>query len=152
MRRSASGNWPGSAATATKQPGSWRRSCRCTGRALYMLGERARERRQLAHAEELLRGSVEAIVLAGQSFVLVNALETLSAVCFARGRPRHTAVLLCAAHATRAAATTYMRPIQTPDEALRRSLVKLSAPRPSRPLTVRASDCLHHGRCSTSRR
>jgi predicted ATPase/DNA-binding CsgD family transcriptional regulator len=97
---------------------------RCTGRALYMLGERARERRQLAHAEELLRASVEAIVLAGQSFVLVNALETLSAVCFARGRPRPAAVLLGAAHATRAAATTYMRPIQTPDEALRRSLVE----------------------------
>ena len=97
---------------------------RCTGRALYMLGERARERRQLAHAEDLLRASVEAIVLAGQSFVLVNALETLSAVCFARGRPQHAAVLLGAAHTTRAAATTYMRPIQTPDEALRRSLVQ----------------------------
>ena len=48
---------------------------RCTGRALHILGERAREQRQLARAEELLRGSVAAIVLAGQSIVLVNALE-----------------------------------------------------------------------------
>src|SRR4249920_2296247 len=34
---------------------------RCAGRALYVLGERAREQRQLARAEELLAGSVEAI-------------------------------------------------------------------------------------------
>ncbi len=39
---------------------------RCTGRALYVLGERAREQRRLARAEELLAASVEAVVLAGQ--------------------------------------------------------------------------------------
>jgi hypothetical protein len=49
----------------------------------YVLGERARERRKFAEAEKLLPGSVEAIVLAGQSFVLVSALESLSAVCLA---------------------------------------------------------------------
>src|SRR4029079_612285 len=41
---------------------------RCTGRALYILGTRAFEQRQLTRAEELLTASVEAIVLAGQSF------------------------------------------------------------------------------------
>ena len=40
---------------------------RCTGRALHMLGERAHEQRQLARAEELLRGSVAAVAVAGQS-------------------------------------------------------------------------------------
>jgi hypothetical protein len=35
---------------------------RCTGRGLYLLGERAREQHHLARAEELLRGSAKAAV------------------------------------------------------------------------------------------
>jgi hypothetical protein len=46
---------------------------RCAGRALYLLGEWAREQRQLARAEELLGRSLEAIAIAGQSVILVSA-------------------------------------------------------------------------------
>jgi predicted ATPase/DNA-binding CsgD family transcriptional regulator len=97
---------------------------RCAGRALYMLGERAHEQRQLARAEELLGASVEAVALAGQSFVLVSALEALAAVFFAQGRPRRAAVLLGTAHTARESASAHMRPIQPPDEELRRSVVR----------------------------
>jgi len=90
-----------------------------------MLGERAHEQRQLARAEELLGASVEAIVLAGQSFVLVNALEALAAVQSAQGRPRHAAVLLGAAHTARQSASAHMRPVHPPDEELRRFLVRV---------------------------
>jgi hypothetical protein len=98
---------------------------RCTGRALYLLGERACQQRQLAHAEQLLRASVEAVVLAGQSFVLVKALESLAAVSAAQSRPRHAAVLLGSAHTARNTASTHMRPIEPPDEKLRRSLKRI---------------------------
>jgi predicted ATPase/DNA-binding CsgD family transcriptional regulator len=97
---------------------------RCTGRALYMLGEQAYEQGQLGRAEELLRASVEAIVLAGQSFVLVNAAEALAAVYSAQGRPRHAAMLLGTAHSARESASAHMRPIKAPDEELRRSLAR----------------------------
>ena len=97
---------------------------RCAGRALCILGERAHEQRQLARAEELLRGSVEAIVLAGQSIVLVSALEALAAVCCAQGRSRHAALLLGAAHTARKSASAHMRPARPPDEELRRSLAR----------------------------
>jgi predicted ATPase/DNA-binding CsgD family transcriptional regulator len=95
---------------------------RCTGRALYVLGERARETRQLARAEQLLRSSVEAVAQAGQSFVLVWALEALAAVSSAQDRPRKAAVLLGAAHRVRESASAHMRPIQPPDPELRRAL------------------------------
>jgi len=97
---------------------------RCAGRALHMLGERAREQRQLARAGELLGGSVAAIALAGQSVVLVNALEALAAVLFAQGRLRRAAVLLGTAHAARESASAHMQPTEPPDEELRRSLTR----------------------------
>jgi hypothetical protein len=97
---------------------------RCAGRALYVLGERAREQRQHARAEQLLGSSVEAVVTAGQSFVLVTALEALAAVFSAQGRPRPAAVLLGAAHTARESASAHMRPIQPPDEELHRSLTQ----------------------------
>ena len=98
---------------------------RCAGRALYMLGQRAQEQRQLARAEELLGASVEAVVLAGQSFVLVSALEALAAVHSAQGRPHPAAVLLGTAHTERESAGAHMRPIKPPDEELRQSLVRI---------------------------
>jgi hypothetical protein len=58
---------------------------------------------------------VEAIALAGQPFVLVNALETLAAVCAARNRPEHAAALLGTAHAARESATAHMRPVEGAD-------------------------------------
>ncbi|MEO3860974.1 LuxR C-terminal-related transcriptional regulator [Acrocarpospora sp. B8E8] len=98
---------------------------RCTGRALHMIGERAHEQGQHARAEELLRASIEVIVLAGQSVVLVGALETLAAVLTARNHPQQAAVLLGTAYAARESASAHMRPIQPPDEELRRSLVQV---------------------------
>ena len=98
---------------------------RCTGRALYMLGERAREKQQLARADGLLQASVEASALAGQSFELVRALEALAAVRFAQGRPRSATVLLGTAHATRRSASSeHMHPLPLPDKDLHRSLVQ----------------------------
>ena len=98
---------------------------RCAGRALHVLGERAREQRQLARAEELLRGSVAAIAIAGQSIVLVSALEALAAVFCAQGRPRCAAMLLGTAHTARESASAHMRPTEPPDQELRRSLVRM---------------------------
>jgi hypothetical protein len=98
---------------------------RCSGRALYLLGERAREQRQLARAEELLGGSVAAIAIAGQSVILVRALESLAAVLSAQDRPRRAAVLLGTADAARESATAHMRSTQPPDEELRRSLARV---------------------------
>jgi predicted ATPase/DNA-binding CsgD family transcriptional regulator len=95
---------------------------RCTGRALYILGTRAYQQEQLARAEELLTASVQAIVLAGQSFVLVNALEALAAVHTAQGHHRHAAVLLGTAQAARTAGQAHMRPLQSPDTHLRESV------------------------------
>ncbi|TDD72718.1 hypothetical protein E1262_02375 [Jiangella aurantiaca] len=101
---------------------------RCTGRALYVLGERAYERGDLGSAEQHLAASIGAITLAGQSFVLVRALESLAAVLADQGRRRHAAVLLGAAHTARDSASTHMRPVQPPDDDLRRSLVRQLGP------------------------
>jgi hypothetical protein len=90
-----------------------------------MLGDRARVKGDLGRAEDLLRAAVEAIALAGQSFVLVWALEALAAVVFALGQPRTAAVLLGTAHSTRESAAAHMRPILPPDEDLRRSLKRV---------------------------
>jgi predicted ATPase/DNA-binding CsgD family transcriptional regulator len=95
---------------------------RCLGRALYLIGERAREQQQLAQAQELLTGSVEAVAVAGQSLILILALESLAAVHAAQGRPRHAAALLGAAQAARDS-PAHLRPSGPPDEDLRRSLV-----------------------------
>jgi tetratricopeptide (TPR) repeat protein len=98
---------------------------RCTGRALYVLGERAREQQQLASAEELLGASVEAVAMAGQSFVLVNALEALAAVLSTQGRSGPAAVILGAAHTARESASAHMRPLEPPDGELHRSLLRV---------------------------
>jgi predicted ATPase/DNA-binding CsgD family transcriptional regulator len=98
---------------------------RCTGRALYMLGERAYEQRDLAGAEKMLAGSVAAVALAGQSFVLVRALEALAAVLSVQGRPRQAALLLGAAHTALGSATAHWRPLQPRDDDLRHSLVQV---------------------------
>jgi hypothetical protein len=95
---------------------------RCTGRALLILGERAREEGQLGRAAELLGASVAAIALAGQAIVLVSALEALAAVTFAQGQPRKAAMLLGTARTARESAIVHMRPAQPPDEELRQSL------------------------------
>jgi predicted ATPase len=95
---------------------------RCTGRALYMLGQHADEVGQLDRAEELLRGSIEAVAQAGQSFVLTNAVELLAAVYHARGRHRAAAVLLGVAQTARESATAYRRPVAPPDQALYHAL------------------------------
>jgi predicted ATPase/DNA-binding CsgD family transcriptional regulator len=98
---------------------------RCAGRALHMLGERAREQQQLARAEELLRASVAAIAMAGQSIVLISALESLAAVSCAQDRPRHAAMLLGTAHTARESASAHLGPAQPPDGELRRSLAQV---------------------------
>jgi hypothetical protein len=98
---------------------------RCTARALYILGERAREQQHLDHADELLRASIEAIMVAGQSVVLVQALESLAAVCAAQNHPYEAAALLGAAYGARNSASPHMRPINQPDEQLRRSLEQI---------------------------
>jgi len=87
-----------------------------------MLGDRARVKGHLDRAEELLRASVDAVALAGQSFVLVSALEALAAVFSAQRQPATAALLLGTAHSARELATAHMRPVQPPDEELRRSL------------------------------
>jgi hypothetical protein len=43
-------------------------------------------------------------------------------VCAAQGRPRQAAVLVGTAHTARNAASPHMRPVEPPDEELRRSL------------------------------
>jgi hypothetical protein len=101
---------------------------RCTGRALHMLGQRAYELHQLDRAERFLAGSIDAIVNAGQSFVLVNALEALAAVYAARGRPRPAAMLLGTAQTVRESASAHMRPVQLADDQLRRSLEQILGP------------------------
>jgi hypothetical protein len=68
---------------------------------------------------------VEATAIAGQSIVLVSALEALAAVFSAQGRPRRAAVFLGAAHTARESASAHMRPTQPPDQELRRSLVRV---------------------------
>jgi predicted ATPase/DNA-binding CsgD family transcriptional regulator len=97
---------------------------RCTGRALHLLGERAREQQQFTRAEALLRGGVEAAESAGEATVVVDALEALAAVLSAQDRPREAAVLVGAADARRGSASASRRPPQPPEENLRRSLVE----------------------------
>ena len=97
---------------------------RCAGRALHMLGERAREQQQLSLAEELLRRSAAAVAIAGQSIVLVSALESLAAVLAEQGRPQQAARLLGAAQTARESASPHMQPSQPPDQELRQSLAK----------------------------
>jgi predicted ATPase/DNA-binding CsgD family transcriptional regulator len=98
---------------------------RCTARAQYILGERAREQQHLDRADDLLRASVEAIMRAGQSVVLVQALESLAAVCAAQNHPREAAAILGAAHGARNSASAHMRPINPPDEQLHQSLEQI---------------------------
>ncbi|WP_238011703.1 LuxR C-terminal-related transcriptional regulator [Dactylosporangium sp. AC04546] len=93
---------------------------RCTGRALFMLGEEARAAGRLDAAEDLLRASAEAVAVAGQSIVLVSALESLAAVLVVRDRPREAAVLLGAAHRERESASRH--PLAPPDEDLQAGL------------------------------
>lgn len=95
---------------------------RCTGQALYMLGERARERGETDRAEELLRSSADAIALAGQSILLVTTLQALAGLYAARGRPRAAAKLLGAAEAQREVSNRFIGPAERPDEELRRSV------------------------------
>jgi predicted ATPase/DNA-binding CsgD family transcriptional regulator len=95
---------------------------RCTGRALHILGARARERGRLAEAEELLRGSIKAIARAGQTRVLVDALDVLVDVVAASGRPRPAAILSGAAHHARENAAPHVRPNRPPDHGLRQRL------------------------------
>jgi predicted ATPase/DNA-binding CsgD family transcriptional regulator len=97
---------------------------RCTGRALWVLGERAYQQQDFTAAEQLLTQSIAAIVPAGQSVVLVSALEALAAVYGAQGRARPAAVLLGAADTARSVATAHMRPAGPPDETLRRRLAQ----------------------------
>jgi hypothetical protein len=108
---------------------------RCTGRALHLLGEHASRRGDLSRAEALLRAGIAAVALAGQSFVLTNALETLAVVYHEQGRHRRAAVVLGVAHTAREAATAHRRPVEPPDEALRRALTKA--------LGVEAFDAAH---------
>jgi predicted ATPase/DNA-binding CsgD family transcriptional regulator len=96
---------------------------RCTGRSLYLLGQRAVELGDLARAAELLTGSIRAVTLAGQSVVLGNALAALAGVYAATGRPGTAAMLLGTARAAGESATVYLRPLRTEDAGLRRSLV-----------------------------
>src|SRR5262249_52768447 len=60
--------------------------------------------------EAELSACVRDIALAGQPFILVQALESLASVRADMGRARPAAVLLGAADAARAAATAGMRP------------------------------------------
>ncbi len=98
---------------------------RCSGRALLILGERAREQGQLGRAADFLGGSVAAIAVVGEPIVLVTALEALAAIFSAQGQPRQAAMLLGTARAARESASSYRRPVQLPDEELRRSLVRM---------------------------
>jgi predicted ATPase/DNA-binding CsgD family transcriptional regulator len=97
---------------------------RCTGRALYFLGKRAHEQEQVDHAEELLRGSIEAIAHAGQTTILVNALEALAVILHTRGHPSSAAVLLGTAHTARESGSAHLQPIPPPDAQLSRILAQ----------------------------
>jgi len=68
---------------------------------------------------------VEAVAVAGQSVLLVSALEALAAVLAAQGRPQGAAMLLGTAHTARELAAPHMRPVQSPDEELPRSLAQV---------------------------
>ena len=95
------------------------------GQALHVLGERAREQQQLARAEELLRASVAAIAMAGQSIVLVSALE-LWLLYPAPRTARGTRPCCSVSRIPRASpASAHMRPAQPPERELRRSLAQV---------------------------
>jgi hypothetical protein len=96
----------------------------CTGRGLYLLGERARQEQQFARAEGLLRGSVEAAGSVREGTVVVDSLEALAAILSTEDRPWEAAVLVGAADAQRGSASSSRRPPRPPDENLRRSLVR----------------------------
>ena len=98
---------------------------RCTGRALHLLGVQAYEQGDLAGAESMLAASVAAVSLAGQSFVLLSALEALAAVLSDLDRPRQAALLLGAAQTAFGAATAHMRPMRARDDDLRTSLIQV---------------------------
>jgi hypothetical protein len=95
---------------------------RCTGRALCLLGRHAYQQDRLDHAADHLTAAIRAVALAGQSFVLVEALETLAAVNHAEGHHRHAAVLLGVSDTARRAADIHMRPLRSPDETLQQAL------------------------------
>jgi predicted ATPase len=97
---------------------------RCTGKALYVLGERAHETGQLDRAEALLRASVEAIAHAGQTTILVNALEALATILNAHGHPRSAATLLGTAHTARESGSAYLHAIPPPDQQLHQTLTQ----------------------------
>jgi hypothetical protein len=85
----------------------------------------AYEQSDLAGAESMLAASVAAVSLAGQSFVLLSALEALAAVLSDLDQPRQAALLLGAAQTAFGAATAHMRPMQARDDDLRTSLVQV---------------------------
>ncbi|MBO3749632.1 hypothetical protein J5X84_26435 [Streptosporangiaceae bacterium NEAU-GS5] len=101
---------------------------RCTGRALLILGERARHLGDLDRAEELLVQAVQAVALAGQVTVLVGALEGLAGSRFAHGRPRPAALLIGAARSAWESADAHMRPARPPGDELRPLLVDVLGP------------------------
>lgn len=101
---------------------------RCAGRALYVLGEHARRGGELVRAGELLCAGAEAVLVAGQSVVLVQVLEALAALAAAQDRPEVAAVLLGAAARRREAGGAHLRPFQAADEDLRRDLARTLGP------------------------
>ena len=64
-------------------------------------------------------------MLAGQSVVLVKALESLAAVCAAQGRPHQAAVLLGSAQTARNSASATCDRSSRAEEELRRSLKRI---------------------------
>jgi hypothetical protein len=95
---------------------------RCTGRALCLLGRHAHHEGRLDAAADHLTAAIRAVALAGQSFVLVEALETLAAVYYAEGRHRHATVLLGVSDSARQTADIHLRPLRSPDETLLQAL------------------------------
>ncbi len=122
---------------------------RCAGRALYMLGKRAHEKRQLARAAELLRASVEAVALAGQSFVLVR-LSRASPPCSPRSAAPGAQPCSSAQRtprATRRASTC--DPSRQPTRSCAAPSCGTWAPRPSTPPTARGCDYRRPRRCGS---
>ncbi|MEV0283165.1 MULTISPECIES: LuxR C-terminal-related transcriptional regulator [unclassified Kribbella] len=96
---------------------------RCAGRALFLLGEWSFEQHDLATAAKQLAGSVEAVAQAGQSVILVRALDALAAVLAAQGHARQAAMVLGTAADARQSAGGPMLHDEPPDEELRTSLL-----------------------------
>lgn len=112
---------------------------RCAGRALFVLGESARLNGYLARADELLRGSIEAVAVAGQSALLVWGLEALAAVQSAWNEPRTAAELLGIAHHARGGAPLTCDPSSRPTNSYAAMSPRPSARRTSTPPTAQAS-------------